>query len=58
MHVLLLILFPLLLLFNSYLAMGALIAAIVSMYFQRTRPPKRRSPKRASESEYKAGYDN
>ena len=56
MHVLLLILFPLLYLFNPYLAMGALIAAIVVMYTQRTRPARRQ--KRAYEPEYKPGYED
>jgi hypothetical protein len=56
--VLILILFPILYLFNSYLAMAALVAAIVAMYFERSRPPKRRAPKRPQESQYKAGYED
>lgn len=43
---------------NSYLAMGALIAGIVAMYVERTRPSKRLGPKRDSESLYKAGYED
>jgi hypothetical protein len=57
MYVLILILFPLLFLFNSYLAIGALIAAIVMMYVERTTPSKRR-PRRESEPAYKAGYED
>jgi hypothetical protein len=53
--VLLLILFPLLFLFNTYLAMGALIVAIIAMYAERTRPSKRQ--RRPSDSEYRAGYE-
>jgi hypothetical protein len=56
MSVLILILFPLLLLVNGYLAFGALIAAIVSMYVERTRPSKR--PRREPDSEYTPGYEN
>jgi hypothetical protein len=41
MYLLLLLLFPLLYLFNPYLAMGGLIAGIVGMYFQRTQAAKR-----------------
>ena len=57
MYLLLLVMFPLLLLFNSYLAIAALVAAIVSMYVERTRPTKR-STTRGPESEYKAGYED
>ncbi len=56
MYVLLLILVPVLFLYNPRFAMVALIAAIVAMYFERTRPAKR--PRRVSESEYKAGYED
>ena len=58
MFVLLLILFPILLLFNTYLAFAAFVGAIVAMYVERTRPKKRPGPKRQSEPEYKAGYEN
>jgi hypothetical protein len=58
MYVLILILVPFLFLFNSYLAMGALIAAIVAMYVERTRRSRRPRPKRASESVYKGGYED
>ena len=59
MYLLLLLLVPVLYLFNSYLALVGLVAAIVAMYVQRTRPAARRSPHRAIESsEYKAGYEN
>jgi hypothetical protein len=58
MYLLLLLLFPLLYLFNPYLAMGGLIAGIVGMYFQRTQAAKRPPQKRAAESEYQAGYEN
>ena len=58
MYLLILILFPLLFLFNPYLAIVALIAAIAFMYVERARPSKRRDPRTASEAEYKAGYEN
>jgi hypothetical protein len=58
MYLLILLLVPFLFLFNSYLAMGALFAAIVFMYVQRTRPPKRRDRASASEPAYKPGYEN
>jgi hypothetical protein len=57
MYLLLLLLFPLLYLFNPYLAMGGLVAAIVGMYFQRTQSTKRPNRSRPAESEYKAGYE-
>ena len=56
MYVLLLILVPVLFLYNPRFVMVALIAAIVAMYFERTRPAKR--PRRASESEYTPGYED
>jgi hypothetical protein len=56
MYVVILILVPVLFLFNPRLAMGALVLAIVVMYLERTRPAKRRQ--RPVESEYKAGYEN
>ena len=58
MYWLILILVPFLFLFNPRLAMLGLIAAIVVMYIQRTRPPKRRFPTHAPESEYKPGYED
>jgi hypothetical protein len=58
MYVLLLILVPVLFLYNPRFAMVALIAAIVAMYFERTRPAKRPRPRRFSESEYKPGYED
>ena len=58
MYLLLLLLFPLLYLFNPYLAMGGLVAAIAGMYFQRTQAAKRPPQKRPTESEYTAGYEN
>ena len=57
MYLLLLLLFPLLCLFNPYLAMGGLVAAIVGMYFQRTQAAKRPTQGRPVETEYKAGYE-
>ncbi len=58
MFLLLLIVFPLLYLFNPYLAMAGLVAGIAGLYFQRTQSPKRKPDTRRSESEYKAGYEN
>jgi hypothetical protein len=58
MYVLILLLVPFFFLFNTYLAMGALAVAIGTMYVERTRPPKRRIPKDAGESEYTPGYEN
>ena len=57
MYLLLLLLFPLFYLFNPYLAMGGLVAAVAGMYFQRTQAAKRPPQKRPVESEYKAGYE-
>jgi hypothetical protein len=56
MYLLIFALVPVLYLFNPRLAMAGLIVAIVVMYIQRTRPPKR--PRRASESEYRPGYED
>ena len=56
MYVLTLVLFPLLLMVNTYLAVGALSVAIVVMYVERTRPAKR--PRREPEPMYKAGYED
>jgi hypothetical protein len=47
MYLLILILVPFLFLFNTYLAMGGLVVAIVGMYLERTQPAKR--PRRASD---------
>jgi hypothetical protein len=58
MYLFLLFLVPFLFLFHTYLAIVGLIAAIVYMYVERTRPAKRRTPQVASEPEYKAGYEN
>ena len=52
---LILILFPILYLFNPRLAMVGLVAAIVWMCIQRTRPAKRPAP-RSADAEYEAGY--
>ena len=57
MYILMLIAFPVLFLISPYLALAGLIAAIVGMYFQRTRPSKRPGA-RPSESAYKAGYED
>jgi hypothetical protein len=56
MYVLILVLFPLLLMFNPYLAMGALAVAIVGMYIERTKPAKR--PRPEPEPMYKPGYED
>jgi hypothetical protein len=56
MYVVILILFPLLLLFNPYLAFGALAVAIVGMYVERTKPAKRPAP--PVEDAYKPGYQD
>jgi hypothetical protein len=58
MYVLLLVVFPLLFLFNPYLAMVGLVAGIAGLYFQRTQPSKPQAHTRRSESEYKAGYED
>lgn len=59
MYLLLFLLVPVLYLFNPYLALAGLIAAIVAMFMQRTRPTKRSGPRRALESSpYKAGYED
>ena len=50
MYVLILVLFPLLYLFNPRLALAALIVGIVGMYFQRTRTSKPPNPRRPAES--------
>jgi hypothetical protein len=53
MYLILILLMPLLFLFNTRLAMAGLIAAIVWMCVQRMRPQKR---PRATGAEYEAGY--
>ena len=56
-----LILFPLLLLFKPALAIVALVGAIVWMTIDRTRTQRRpRPPKRggSDEPQYQAGYEN
>ena len=58
MFVLFLVVFPLLFLFNPYLAMVGLVAGIAGLYFQRTRPSSHQAHTRQSESEYKAGYED
>lgn len=58
MYVLILILVPFLFLFNTYLAMGGLIAAIVFMCVERTKPSKRQPKLTSFDSDYKPGYDN
>jgi hypothetical protein len=58
MYLLLLVVFPLLYLFNPYLAMGGLVAGIAGLYFQRTQGSNRQAHTRQSESEYKAGYED
>ena len=58
MYLLLFALVPVLFLFNSYLAMAGLVAAIVVMYMDRTRTPRAASTKRPKESTYQAGYEN
>jgi hypothetical protein len=58
MFVVILILFPLLLLFNPRLAMAALIVAIVVRYIERSRSAKRSRPKYPSDSGYKPGYED
>jgi hypothetical protein len=57
MYILILLLVPLLFLFNTYLAVGGLAVVIVAMYVMRTRPAKRPTPK-IEDSTYSAGYEN
>jgi len=55
------VLFPLVLLFNPLLAMIALVCAMVWHFIQLIRPRKRPNPlKRGSsdEPQYQAGYEN
>jgi len=56
MYLILIFLVPVLYLFNTRLAMVGLVAAIVWMYIQRTRPHKRLGHTRPSNAEYEAGY--
>jgi hypothetical protein len=60
--VLVVVLFPLVYLLNSRLALIFLAAAIGWTFYQRTRPSSagRRPPKRSSsdEPQYQAGYEN
>jgi hypothetical protein len=51
----LMFLVPVLYLFNTRLAMVGLVAAIVWMYIQRTRPEKRPGATRTASAEYEAG---
>ena len=55
MYLLIIALVPILFLFNPYLALAGLVAAIVWMYVQRTKP-RRPAPKRSTDSDYEAGY--
>ena len=55
MYLIILALVPILFLFNPHLALAGLVAAIVWMYVQRTKP-RRSAPKRATDSDYEAGY--
>jgi hypothetical protein len=56
MYLILIFLVPVLYLFNTRLAMVGLVAAIVWMYLQRTRPEKRRAQAPPAAGEYEAGY--
>jgi hypothetical protein len=58
MYLLLLVVFPLLFLFNPYLAMAGLVAGIAWLYFQRTQGSNHQADTRRSESVYKAGYED
>jgi len=58
MYLLLLVVFPLLFLFNPYLAMAGLVARIAWLYFQRTQGSKHQGDTPRSESVYKAGYED
>jgi hypothetical protein len=55
-YLLILLLFPFLFLFNTYLATAGLLAIIVFLYVERTRPSKPWTP-RPRERAYKAGYE-
>jgi len=55
MYLLIIALMPILFLFNPRLALAGLVAAIVWMYVQRTKP-RRPAPKRPTDSDYEAGY--
>jgi hypothetical protein len=59
--VIVLVLFPIVFLFNPRLAMIALVGGIAWHFIQRTRPrTRRRPPKRggSDEPQYQAGYEN
>lgn len=59
MYLVLFLVVPFLYLFNTYLAVAGLVAAIVVMYVQRTRSTTCRGPRRALQaSSYKAGYED
>ncbi len=58
MYLLLLVVFPLLFLVNSYLAMAGLVAGIAWLYFQRTHGSNHQAHTPRSESGYKAGYED
>ena len=59
MYLVLFFLVPVLLLFNTRLAMAGLIVAIVVAYLQRTRSVVRKVRNRALDSSpYKAGYED
>jgi hypothetical protein len=56
MYLLILLLVPVLFLFHTYAAMAGLALAIVLMYVERTKPPKRQRP--SADSEYTPGYQD
>ena len=56
MYFILVLLVPVLLLFNARLAMLGLLAATIWMYFGRTRPQKRQTPDPTPM--YKPGYED
>lgn len=58
MYVLILLLVPVLYLFNPRLAIPALVIAIIAVYTARTRPDRRAVPKRRSESKYSPGWED
>jgi hypothetical protein len=58
MFPLLLVVFPLLFLFNPYLAMAGLVTGIAGLYFQRTRGSNHQTHAPRSESVNNAGYED
>ena len=56
MYLILIFLFPVLFLFNTRLAMVGLVAAIVWMYVQRTKPQTRTRQTQPTDAGYEAGY--